>query len=59
MRDAAISSTITVFVLPPARTVTVSADMGPKPGTSITVHPGGGEYAVFCLDAGKLDAFPQ
>lgn len=49
MKKRVISLVLMVLLLLPLVTVTVSADMGPKPGTSITVHPGGGEYAVVTL----------
>ena len=49
MKKRMISLLLLVLLLLPLVTVTVSADMGPKPGTSITVHPGGGEYAVVTL----------
>ena len=49
MKKRVISLILMVLLLLPVLTVTVSADMGPKPGTSITVHPGGGEYAVVTL----------
>ena len=49
MKKRVISLILMVLLLLPVLTVTVSADMGPKPGTSITVHPGGGEYVVVTL----------
>ena len=49
MKKRVISLFMMVLLLLPLMTVTVSADMGPKPGTSITVRPGGGEYAVVTL----------
>lgn len=49
MKKRVISLILMVLLLLPVLTVTVSADMGPKPGTSITVRPGGGEYAVVTL----------
>jgi hypothetical protein len=49
MKKSMISLLLLVLLLVPVLTVTVSADMGPKPGTSITVRPGGGEYAVVTL----------
>lgn len=49
MKKRVISLLLLVLLLLPVLTVTVSADMGPKPGTSITVRPGGGEYAVVTL----------
>jgi hypothetical protein len=49
MKKRVISLILMVLLLLPVLTVTVSADMGPKPGTSITVHPGGGEYAIVTL----------
>ena len=49
MKKRMISLILMVLLLLPVLTVTVSADMGPKPGTSITVRPGGGEYAVVTL----------
>jgi hypothetical protein len=49
MKKRMISLLLLVLLLVPVLTVTVSADMGPKPGTSITVRPGGGEYAVVTL----------
>ena len=49
MKKRVISLILMVLLLLPVLTVTVSADMGPKPGTSITVRPGGGEYAIVTL----------
>ena len=49
MKKRVISLILMVLLLLPLVTVTVSADMGPKPGTSITVRPGGGEYAIVTL----------
>lgn len=49
MKKHMISLLLLVLILLPVLTVTVSADMGPKPGTSITVHPGGGERVVVTL----------
>ena len=49
MKKRVISLLLLVLLLLSVLTVTVHADMGPKPGTSITVHPGGGEYAVVTL----------
>ena len=49
MKKRMISLLLLVLLLLPLVTVTVSADMGPKPGTSITVRPGGGEYAIVTL----------
>ena len=49
MKKRMISLLLLVLLLVPVLTVTVSADMGPKPGTSITVRPGGGEYAIVTL----------
>ena len=49
MKKRMISLLLLVLLLLPLVTVSVSADMGPKPGTSITVRPGGGEYAIVTL----------
>ena len=49
MKKRVISLILMLLLLLPVLTVTVSADMGPKPGTSITVRPGGGEYAIVTL----------
>ena len=49
MKKRVISLILMVLLLLPVLTVTVSADMGPKPGTTITVRPGGGEYAIVTL----------
>ena len=49
MKKRVISLFMMVLLLLPVLAVTVSADMGPKPGTSITVHPGGGERVVVTL----------
>jgi hypothetical protein len=49
MKKRVISLILMVLLLLPVLTVTVSADMGPKPGTSISVRPGGGEYAIVTL----------
>ena len=49
MKKRVISLILMVLLLLPVLAVTVSADMGPKPGTSITVRPGGGEYAIVTL----------
>ena len=59
MKKRVISLILMVLLLLPVLTVTVSADMGPKPGTSITVHPGGGEYAVVTLLAREENNGPH
>ena len=59
MKKRMISLILMVLLLLPLVTVTVSADMGPKPGTSITVHPGGGEYAVVTLLAREENNGPH
>lgn len=49
MKKRMISVLLMILLLLPVLTVTVSADMGPKPGTAISVVPGGGEYAIVTL----------
>ena len=49
MKKRIISLLLLVLLLLPVLTMPVSSDMGPKPGTSITVHPGGGEQVVVTL----------
>ena len=59
MKKRVISLLLLVVLLVPVLTVTVSADMGPKPGTSITVRPGGGEYAIVTLLAREENNGPH
>ena len=59
MKKRVISLILMVLLLLPVLTVTVSADMGPKPGTSITVRPGGGEYTVVTLLAKEENNGPH
>ena len=59
MKKRVISLILMVLLLLPVLTVTVHADMGPKPGTSITVRPGGGEYAIVTLLAREENNGPH
>ena len=59
MKKRVISLILMVLLLLPVLTVTVHADMGPKPGTSITVRPGGGEYTVVTLLAKEENNGPH
>ena len=59
MKKRIISLLLTVLLLLPLVTVTANADMGPKPGTSITVIPGGGERVVVTLLAQEENNGPH
>lgn len=52
MKKRFLSAFLMLVMLIPMLAVTVNADTGPKPSTSITVHGGGGEQMVLTLLGG-------